>query len=383
MSTVAMVVPMFAAIASLAGIAFASVVDDSTRTLNLQPLYYNDPVSIEDLSIAGNLDGFKMSTPAARKSTDLWYFDVVSAATNQTLNIVFFNSGEFTQYPSPLAVQVSGTFANGTDFYYEALANQGVTITNGANGIKGDWKGIGSFIGSAPDNPDVEYVIDLDSAEMDIRGSIKFQSIAPARYPCALNGVSGATQALLPGLYWSNAIPDAQTTVNLSVEDTTISFTDGIGYHDKNWGNKSIIDVPRYWDWGHSRFGPYSVVWYNLLDYQGGESRRSFVYKDGEVLLLSCADESLEVRQKGGKAAWPPTTGLLETEGITVRYTLPDGRELLVNVTTDIIVRDESGAYQRANGNVEGGIVGQETYKGRAHFDEFIFGIVNDYEPSA
>lgn len=170
--------------------------------------------------------------------------------------------------------------------------------------------------------------------------------------------------------------------MDLQVGDTNISFTDGVGYHDKNWGNKSIIDVPRYWDWGHGRLGPYSVVWYNLLDYNGTESRRSFVVKDGEALLKSCSSDVMVVRQKGGKAAWPPTTGLLETEGLSVNYTLPDGKTLAIDVTTDIIVRDESGAYQRANGALRGGIVGEESFEGRAHYEEFIFGIVNDYTPS-
>lgn len=170
-------------------------------------------------------------------------------------------------------------------------------------------------------------------------------------------------------------MPDARTTVDLQVQDTLIRFEDGIGYHDKNWGNQSIIDGPKYWDWGHSRFGPYSVVWYNLLDYFGKESKRSYVYKEGEVMLLSCKSEDLLVRQKGGQAAWPPTTGLLNTEGITVDYTLANGDRLHLDVITDIIVRDESGAYQRANSNVTGGIIGEETYVGRAHLEEFIYGL--------
>lgn len=177
-------------------------------------------------------------------------------------------------------------------------------------------------------------------------------------------------------------MPDAQTTVDLQVGDTTITFADGVGYHDKNWGNQSIIDGPRYWDWGHGRLGPYSVVWYNLLDYEGDESRRSFVTKDGEVLLVSCDSDALVVRQRGRKAAWPPTTGLLETEGLSINYTMPDGRVFAVNVTTELIVRDESGAYQRANGLLKGGFIGEETIEGRAHYEEFIFGIVNDYTPA-
>lgn len=43
--------------------------------------------------------------------------------------------------------------ANGTDFYFEALTDDDVSITNGPAGIVGEWKGIGSFKGSALDKP--------------------------------------------------------------------------------------------------------------------------------------------------------------------------------------------------------------------------------------
>ena len=356
------------------------------RTLELQPKYHNGTVTVEHLSVLGNLDGFKMSHPAAQKSADFWYFDVFSKSTNQTLNIVFFNFGDFIQYPHPLTVQVSGVYPNGTDFYFEALANDGVTITNGPSGVAGDWKGIGSFKGSPLDEPSIAYTITIDSADMGIFGNITFNSvssslpiarssrlltirqIAPPRYPCDPIGAVGVTQNLLPGLYWSGAVPDSNAVADIEIGDIAIRFEDGIGYHDRNWG--------------HGRVDPYSVVWYNLLDYHGNESRRAYVVEEGEILLLSCEIESMEVRQRGGKAAWPPTTGLLETEGLDIRYTLPSGEALVLEVTTELIVRDEKGAYQRANGHLKGGIVGGDVYEGRAHFEEFIFGIVNDYTPS-
>ncbi|KAL1883251.1 hypothetical protein Daus18300_000309 [Diaporthe australafricana] len=367
---------------AMAATAFGAPSNIITHSIDLQPVYTNGTISVEHLSVAGNLDGFRMTTPAARSSADFWYFDVFSSASNQTLNVVFFNSGEFQEYPHPLAVQVSGIYANETDFYFEALADSGVSLTNGPAGVAGEWKGIGSFKGSALDKPNVEYTINLDSSQMDIYGTIVFKSIAPSHYPCELNGAVGANQNLLPGLYWANAVPDANTVVELQVSDTSISFTDGIGYHDKNWGNQSIIDGPRYWDWGHGRLGPYSVVWYSQLDYDGNESRRSFVAKDGEVLLVSCSFDAMIVRQRGGQAAWPPTTGLLETEGLSINYTLPGGQVFAVDVTTELIVRDESGVYQRADGLLKGGLVGEEVFEGRAHYEEFIFGIVNDYTPS-
>jgi hypothetical protein len=132
------------ALVAMGSLATARCTDEVPRTLNLNlvPHYYNGTVSVEHRSVSGNLDGFKMRTPAARGSADFWYFDVLSESTNETLNIVFFNSGEFSQYPHPLAVQVSGVHANGTDFYYEAMANKGVTLTNGPNGVTGNWRGL-------------------------------------------------------------------------------------------------------------------------------------------------------------------------------------------------------------------------------------------------
>jgi hypothetical protein len=161
-----------------AGIAACSS-SNCTHSLTLDPVYTNGTISVEHFSTADNLDSFKMLTPAARKSADFWYFDVFSASSNQTLNIVFFNSGEFAQYPHPLAVQVSGVYPNGTSFYLEDLANSGVSLTNGPNGLTGDWKGIGAFKGSALDKPDVEYSIALDSSEMGIHGTIVFQAVGP------------------------------------------------------------------------------------------------------------------------------------------------------------------------------------------------------------
>ncbi|KAH7017017.1 hypothetical protein EDB80DRAFT_747303 [Ilyonectria destructans] len=269
-------------VAAMLGSGFAACSRDTTRNLNLAPNYYNRTIAAEHLSVEGNLDGFKMLAPAAVKSADFWYFDVFSQATNQTLNIL------------------SGAYANGTDFYYEAIANDGFTLSNGPGGIVGNWEGIGSFQGSALDKADVEYSITINSPEMGIDGTVDFKAIAPAHYPCDLNDAA-------------NAVPDAETVVNLRVQDTAIEFTDGVG----------------------------------------------------NVLLVSCELESLEVRQKGGKAAWPPTTGLLGTEGLTVKYTLPDGETLAPDITTEFI----------------GGIVGQEIYEGKAHYEEFIFGTVNNYKP--
>jgi hypothetical protein len=162
--------------------------------------------------------------------------------------------------------------------------------------------------------------------------------MTPTNSPCDLNGVIGANQNLLPILYCADAVPNASTVLNLRVGDNPMKFTDGVRCHDKNWGNKSIIDVPRYCDRSHGHLPPYSMVWYDLLDYAGNESRRFYFFKDCEVLLVDCDSDTLTVRQKGEKAAWPPTSGLKETEGISVHFTLPKNQVLAIDVATQFIV---------------------------------------------
>lgn len=58
---------------------------------------------------------------------------------------------------------------------------------------------------------------------------LTFKKITPAHYSCDLNNAVSVTQNLLPSLYWANVVPDAETVVNLRVQDTTIEFMDGVG----------------------------------------------------------------------------------------------------------------------------------------------------------
>lgn len=71
---------------------------------------------------------------------------------------------------------------------------------------------------------------------------------------------------------WANAIPNAVATVNLTIANLEthaseeIAVTNGVGYHDKNWGDRSITKTIQAWSWGHARIGEYSVVWFDIID---------------------------------------------------------------------------------------------------------------------
>ena len=55
--------------------------------------------------------------------------------------------------------------------------------------------------------------------------------VAPPHLPCD-SPRAGATEMLMPGIGWANAVPDAKATVNFEVAGKKLAFS-GVGYHDK------------------------------------------------------------------------------------------------------------------------------------------------------
>jgi hypothetical protein len=361
--------------------------------LSIPPAYNNGTVTVEELSVAGNLDGPKLETAANRSSFDFWYFGAMSSTNKASVIVTFFNSAELGN-KIPLSVQVSGSFPNGSLFTGEALATADAVLSDCSGAIAGSWGGTGaSFTGTALDKPNVEYHIRLDMIDIGVKGTVTLKSVSvlhrrsslrcncssnsqqrtPARYPCDFN-VAGVDQSILPSLFWSNAVPDAEATVQLDINGTSLSFIDGVGYHDKNWGNAPVYTSAKSWDWGHARFGPYSVVWFDILDRRQTEHTYAFVAKDGEPIHLDCADASVRVRQWGGDATYPPAAGLGDVKGVDVRFNLGNGQFLAAKVTTELLIENlGGGVFTRAIGSVEGGIEGLETFEGRAMYDENIF----------
>lgn len=186
--------------------------------------------------------------------------------------------------------------------------------------------------------------------------------------------VPGVTEELLPTFQWANAVPDANPTVDMTVDGVQVTINKGFGYHDKNWANVNIDQYAKFWNWGHARFGPYAVVWFNPIDFDDIEHPHAYVLENGSKILESCEEGSSQVRQWGLNATWPPTTGLEGAMGVEARFKLVTGETLVANLTKHIIVLDEV-VHQRANAKVRGGIEGGEMFDGYAHFEEFAYGI--------
>ncbi|OTB05442.1 glycoside hydrolase family 43 protein [Hypoxylon sp. CI-4A] len=130
----------------------------------MHPQYFNGTVPVEKISTPGNLDGIKLKPSANTSSSDWWYFNsqVTTPGDNSTVEIVFFNSGDFKQQPHPLSVQVTGVFPNGTRFHKTSMADGGATVIVDEKGVRGQWKGAeANFSRTAPDKPDLTYTINI------------------------------------------------------------------------------------------------------------------------------------------------------------------------------------------------------------------------------
>ncbi len=145
---------------------------------------------------------------------------------------------------------------------------------------------------------------------------------------------------------WLPSVPqgDVQVTYRVNGETHTAS---GIGYHDHNWGNASLLEVVHDWYWGRGQVGPYTVIASYITAHEryGYEAFPIFMLaKDGNII----ADDATKVRFEAEGVFTDPHTGK-PVAGIT-RYTYDDGDDRFV-VTFD---RERDLARERMLDGVKG-----------------------------
>jgi hypothetical protein len=187
--------------------------------------------------------------------------------------------------------------------------------------------------------------------------------VSPPHYPCDLN-IHGATEQIIPDVYWANAVPDADATVELTIGGEPFRF-EGIGYHDKNWGVKPLHEALDTWYWGHARLGPYSLVWFDALAKDGKEYFSSWISMNGTAVFQSCEDRSVVVRPWGENTTYPPNPKSPAPAGYDIRYDPGEGRAFVARFFTSTI-QMSTDTYKRIMGPIRGGFEGQEHYEGTA-----------------
>jgi len=300
-------------------------------------------------------------------SSQWWYFDVVSNDLSQSVVITFMGNspGALDSPPGYLPfnfIEVNIQTADGTQYAFEAGA-ESITITTVGEGSTGVLNGAG-YSWSEPADLST-LTITIDDTVNNLSGTIDFATLAPYHASCG-PAVVGASLLVSPHLGWANAIPDATAAVNFILDGTPIVYT-GVGYHDSNWGDRSWTADLGNWYWGHAHFGPYSIVWFDMMDITGVEHQLGYVAKNGVAIANSCG--AMAVRPTGANSAYPPVPGLLPT-GFHITYPMGSAGTLQVNITNYNSIVDYPDLYTRWVGNVVGGVIGQTMYTGIGLYEE-------------
>ncbi|KAJ7207711.1 hypothetical protein B0H12DRAFT_1206012 [Mycena haematopus] len=244
---------------------------------------------------ATGLDAPKVQ-PINASAFDWWYFDVVSTdpTSLSSVVVIFFTSPE-SAFPvmdpsdSITTAYILVSFPNGTLWSAFSDADEGASVVAEGDSSRGTWHGAGfSWTRTLASG----YLILIDAPHIGVSGSISFQPVAPAHYPCG-PVAPGQTLEVGPNVGWANAIPDAASAVNLIVGGTRLGFS-GSGYHDKNWSNQPFASLVASWYWGHGRVGDYSLA------------VSAYVSKDNKIVAASCALGSITVRPTGQNSTYPP-----------------------------------------------------------------------------
>ena len=194
--------------------------------------------------------------------------------------------------------------------------------------------------------------------------------MAPAHYPCGPNK-PGSSEVIIPGVGWSNAVPDSHATVDFTINGRRLVFT-GIGYHDKNWGDVPFLEALESWYWGHARLGEYSLVWFDAISSNGQEYVSGYVAHGNEILEGSCTASALKVRPYGANSDFPPHASSGAPTGFTLDFDLGARGKVEANITSALGLID-LGAYERYLGYVTG-MVGAEKLTGKGLWEQFKLG---------
>ncbi|KAK5752023.1 hypothetical protein LTS12_017873 [Elasticomyces elasticus] len=343
--------------------------------LGSSSLFHNGWMPYEPAEITTYLNSTILTTPSTAEFTypgtgfdgpkvhpvngtnfDWWYFDAVSDdLPNGDLSsviIVFYTLSQTAffgqrQNDSVLAVSIAGTLRDGTRNYINLQPNE-ATITTLGDSSAGQW-GSGPNNASWSSSPDLRTWVVTFNNEI-VNGSLTMTSIAPPHLPCGLP-TPLATELIIPNVGWANAIPDALTSVDFTINGSSLQFS-GAGYHDKNWGDQPLFDVEEYWYWG------------------------AYVVRDGRMVSGSCvAGQSVVARPWGNETVvplHPPTNGSAPAEGFEIIFAEVEGKEMRVNVTNVVALTPLGAPIARWTGTMEGGFEGERVWTGVALYEEIV-----------
>lgn len=117
--------------------------------------------------------------------------------------------------------------------------------------------------------------------------------------------------------------------------------------------------------------GPYSVVWFDLVDPHGKEAASGYVSQNGKILSASCS--GARVRPTGRHAVYPPTSKTALPDGFSISMSVPGHGDFEVTLSNYEVIDQSDGMSTRWLGKVSGGFSGKQQYRGIGLYEQFTF----------
>jgi hypothetical protein len=260
-------------------------------------------------------DGIQPSEDGARTDNrrgtyEWWYFDA-HLDDGSTLVVVFMNK-DLTTPGKPLAprIRLNLDLADGrsiekvVDFPAGSwtAAHDHADVRIGENRFRGDLH---------------TYTIDVTLDDLDVH--VTLTGTVPPWRPETGYMLFGPDDGL--EFAWLPSVPEGKVEGTYTVDGET-RHASGVGYHDHNWGNVSLLKVIHDWYWARGHAGPYSVIASYITAHEKyGYSAIPIlmIAKDGQIVAddatrVRFETEGLYVDQATGK----PVAGV-------IRYVYEDG----------------------------------------------------------
>jgi predicted secreted hydrolase len=323
-----------------------------------------------------------MRTTGGAGSYEWWYFDF-TLEDGTTVVIVYYTKN-FTQAGTPLApfvtfqmdrpdgTSVSKTILARPEEFTAAKDRCDVTI--GASTVRGDL---------------TDYTLHVQTAGM--LADLVLHRTVPSWRP----GTGYMTFQRGTGHYfaWLPSVPQGTVAGTITTDGVTRTVQ-GVGYHDHNWGDVSMLDLIHDWYWGRAQVGPYTIIASYITarsEYGSTPVPLFMLARDGEIV----AQDATKVRFTAGDVYTDPFTGkpvanivVYEFDDATSHYRVTFHRERDINRTrfVDALKGGQAlmarlagfdGAYLRFTGSVTierfDGAVAAETESEKAAVWELMY----------
>lgn len=251
-----------------------------------------------------------------RKGTyEWWYFDA-HLNDGSKLVVVFMNKDLTTpNHPLDPIIRVNLDLADGRSFTkivhfapeQWSAATDGADVRIGANRFTGDLH-------------TYRITANVDGIAVDVT----LTGTVPSWRPETGYMLFGRDRA--KEFSWLPAVPQGQVEASYTIDGKNHTTT-GVGYHDHNWGNVSLLDIIHDWYWARGDAGPYTVIasYITAHEHYGYEVIPIFMLaKDGKVI----ADDSHNVNFEAEGLYTDMHTG--KPVAAMTRYTYNDGGDRYV-----------------------------------------------------